>query len=193
MSTPREEKHYNYFRDYDPAIGRYVESDPIGLKGGLSTYGYVRSPIAEIDALGRMGDRPGDESADTTACEYYQRICKATGGACRYYCATAPGMCNFPAPFADLPNKKLNCIRRCLVSEDQKAQSGHGFGAGPGTGSGSSERTCSGPHCQPDHVIDAYHRKCFMDCGVDPRRYPGVNPLGFAPDSPLNPNRGAQP
>jgi RHS repeat-associated protein len=25
--------HYNYFRDYDPATGRYVESDPVGLRG----------------------------------------------------------------------------------------------------------------------------------------------------------------
>ena len=42
--------HYNYFRDYDPALGRYVESDPIGLQGGLATYSYVSGdPLAMID------------------------------------------------------------------------------------------------------------------------------------------------
>jgi hypothetical protein len=45
--------HYNYFRDYDPSIGRYVESDPIGLRGGINTFGYVYgSPLRLSDAKG---------------------------------------------------------------------------------------------------------------------------------------------
>jgi len=43
----------NYFREYDPAIGRYIESDPIGLLGGISSYGYVLGrPTQLYDRLG---------------------------------------------------------------------------------------------------------------------------------------------
>ena len=44
---------YNLARDYDPTIGRYVESDPIGLKGGLNTYAYALGrPTDQSDATG---------------------------------------------------------------------------------------------------------------------------------------------
>ena len=45
---------YNYFRDYDGTVGRYVQSDPIGQDGGSwSTYNYVNaSPLLGVDPHG---------------------------------------------------------------------------------------------------------------------------------------------
>ena len=45
--------HYNYFRTYDPATGRYLEADPIGQAGGLNPYEYaLNNPLSFVDALG---------------------------------------------------------------------------------------------------------------------------------------------
>ena len=45
--------HYNRYRDYNPALDRYIEWDPIGLKGNdLNLYAYVRNPLRFIDPWG---------------------------------------------------------------------------------------------------------------------------------------------
>jgi RHS repeat-associated protein len=54
---------YNYFRDYDPNIGRHVQSDPIGLVASLNTYAYVlNNPLSYVDPFG----------LDVKVCYYYE-------------------------------------------------------------------------------------------------------------------------
>ena len=50
---PETQSHYNYFRDYEPGTGRYLESDPIGLRGGLGSFGYATAdPLSTFDPTG---------------------------------------------------------------------------------------------------------------------------------------------
>ncbi|WP_180269731.1 RHS repeat-associated core domain-containing protein, partial [Erwinia amylovora] len=44
--------HYNLFRYYDPAGGRFTQTDPIGLAGGLNLYAYAPNPLSWVDPLG---------------------------------------------------------------------------------------------------------------------------------------------
>jgi RHS repeat-associated protein len=51
--------HYNYFRYYDPATGRYLTSDPIGLNGGVNPFIYAyANPVMAIDPDGLRGFSP---------------------------------------------------------------------------------------------------------------------------------------
>ena len=50
--------HYNYQRDFEPATGRYTQSDPLGLDADISLYAYVgNDPLSYIDPLGLFGWR----------------------------------------------------------------------------------------------------------------------------------------
>ncbi|MCL6318242.1 type IV secretion protein Rhs [Pectobacterium atrosepticum] len=46
---------YNRFRYYDPSGGCYISPDPIGIRGGLNLYAYVKNPVNWIDPKGLAG------------------------------------------------------------------------------------------------------------------------------------------
>ncbi|RZI77646.1 MAG: hypothetical protein EOP38_28390, partial [Rubrivivax sp.] len=67
---------YNYYRTYNPATGRYLQSDPIGLNGGTNTYGYVEAnSLSKSDPKGlySWSDVPEawDHYCDGTGTNWY--------------------------------------------------------------------------------------------------------------------------
>jgi len=82
---------YNYFRTYDSDIGAYPQSDPIGLNGGMNTFGYVGgNPLTNIDPFGLSATSFAGRLAalcasNPTACRLgaaaaSTAICQAAGG-----------------------------------------------------------------------------------------------------------------
>jgi RHS repeat-associated protein len=98
--------HYNYFRDYEPQAGRYVQSDPIGLAGGSSTYGYVNGrPLVWSDHNGLIGG-----GADTCVGISYEQ--------CRAMRAR-----NNPASPCKLSPKARKCMAKALKVSEQEVDS----------------------------------------------------------------------
>ncbi|VWD28076.1 RHS repeat-associated core domain-containing protein [Burkholderia contaminans] len=58
--------HSNRFRSYNPALGRYLQSDPLGQRGGINLYSYTANPLLKVDVLGLSADecKAGEHSSD---------------------------------------------------------------------------------------------------------------------------------
>jgi len=70
--------YYNYFRDYDPSLGRYIQSDPMGLTDGPNTYGYAGgNPLMFIDPFGLSR-----VSEFKKGMKYLSQYCRKNPGKC---------------------------------------------------------------------------------------------------------------
>jgi hypothetical protein len=99
--------HYNYFRDYDPRTGRYIESDPIGLAGGINTYAYAGSnPVVQSDRLGLVS---GNDPPVSSPPSVQQRLVPGggggtggSGGICKNIIDFPPIICLYQCPSGEI-------------------------------------------------------------------------------------------
>ena len=142
--------HYNYFRDYEPATGRYIESDPIGHEGGLAVYGYaLDSPLYYFDTLGLEPQCDGcDDRVSSAAVRRWcgdrvRRIRDASLASCvKNKCETAQVKCRSrclvkcdgesdyrSGGFAGVSRKGDNYITLCMDADPSRDKAGGGWGA----------------------------------------------------------------
>ncbi len=108
--------HYNYFRDYDPSIGRYEQSDPMGLQAGLNTYAYVRSnPLRYRDPSGLQYSNPFGEMAGGAAAVGFGGAWQA-GVTDRSAAETAAQSSGLTGPHNGPQDALRHCIWSCLMS-----------------------------------------------------------------------------
>ncbi|HRH82386.1 MAG TPA: RHS repeat-associated core domain-containing protein [Thiobacillaceae bacterium] len=141
--------HYNFFRDYDPGLGRYIQADPIGLAGGLNLYAYVGgNPVSKIDPLGLTGatgtwDTGASSSWNGNVTPGYKEqdwVCSSPAGilngfACTKQCCIEHDECyekhkcnatSWGSPFSSECQQCNMAAVKCVVTGNPKMECGQG-------------------------------------------------------------------
>lgn len=124
--------HYNRWRYYDPALGRYLQPDPIGYRGSeVNLYAYCPNPLVQIDVLGlaghgKKGPRsnsetpttpPSGQDAPVVLTQRQARTADSTG----YYVADDGTVRRAPANYvAEAPPPRSNAERAADLGYDRR-------------------------------------------------------------------------